>query len=620
MQNTEPKKGMARLLELAFIKKGLSFSACALAVVSVAASFAPFIAIYYIIRELCVPSMAAGAYDTVYLRKLGWIAAASAIGAIALNWAALLCSHAAAFTTIYRLKLDFTRRIAALPLGFHTANATGKLRKVLDENIEKLEGFIAHQLPDIAGSAAMPVIALVILFLFDWRFGLACIAPLLASYLIQSLAFASKPAQTFLKKYQDSLDDMNSAAVEYVRGISVVKAFNQTIYSFRKFHESIKAYGTFVVNYTRSFESCWVAFMVIIHHVFVFLLPLVILLASRESDYARFALSALFYIIFSFSLVMPFTKLIYVSEGGRQIAEGIERMDKLLAAPSLSEPAVPKTANEYSIAFNGVSFYYEGAAAPYAPARERSCATPTAGAPAPATPPPALLNVSFTAKQGEITALVGPSGGGKSTIAHLIPRFYDVVAGEITIGGVDIRGMANEYLMSLVSFVFQDVFLFKQSVASNILVGNQNASREQMIAAAKAAQCHEFIEKLPQGYETVIGAKNVHLSGGERQRIVIARAMLKNAPILVLDEATAFADPQNERLIQCAFEELMKDKTVIIIAHRLSTVRGADKIIVLEKGAVVETGKHDDLIEAGGRYSKMWEQYSAALDWRLGKR
>jgi ATP-binding cassette subfamily B protein len=617
---TPRKKGIPRLLELAFFKKGLTASACVLSVISVAVSFTPYIAIYYIIRELVshfADARALTAGGTALMIRLGVLAVAGAAGAILLNWLALLCSHIAAFTTLCRLKIDFTAHIAALPLGFHTANASGKLRKIVDENIEKLEGFIAHQLPDLAGALAMPVITVAILFVFDWRLGLASFVPIVLSYLVQMAAFGSKPSQVFIKKYQDSLEDMNNAAVEYVRGISVVKAFNQTVFSFRKFRETIAVYGKFVMDYTMSFQTHWQVFMVIIHHIHLFLLPVIILLAGGAADYGAFALASLFYLIFSFFIATPFTRLMYVAELGRQIADGIGRMDAILDIPPLPESENPKTTAEYSVAFENVTFYYEGGeASPHAPKPAASALPPSAGDSPPATPP-ALSGVSFTAKQGEVTALVGPSGGGKSTIAHLIPRFYDVDEGAITIGGTDIRAMSGEYLMSLVSFVFQDVFLFKQSVLENIKIGNKNASRDEAIAAARAAQCHEFAEKLPAGYDTVIGAKNVHLSGGEKQRIVIARAILKDAPILVLDEATAFADPENESLIQKALERLMKNKTVIIIAHRLSTVRGADNIVVIDKGNVAETGAFQSLAASGGRFSRMWKEYAGTLEWAI---
>jgi ATP-binding cassette subfamily B protein len=593
------KTGMARLWELAFRKKFLVIGSCFFSVISVAVSFVPFIAVYYLIRELVSHAADLGGLDRAYMMRLGWFAAGGAAAAVFLNFIALMFSHVAAFTTLYGLKLEFTRHLASLPMGFHTENSTGKLRKIVDENIEKLEGFIAHQLPDLTGSAAMPVFTLVILFVFDWRLGLASLVPIIAAYLIQVIAMGSKNAQNFVNKYQNSLEDMNNAAVEYVRGISVVKAFNQTIYSFRKFYQTIKDYGDFVFKYTISWENSMVFFMLIINHVYLFLIPLIILIASGaalagSAAYGAFALTALFYLVFSVSLSTPFTKLMYVSQNSKLILNGIERMDKVLDTPPLTETSSPKTAAEYSVAFDRVTFTYNGEGESIA-----------------------IQDVSFTARQGEVTALVGPSGSGKSTLAHLIPRFYETGAGAVKIGGVDIRDMSSEYLMSIVSFVFQEVFLFKQSIMDNILIGNKNAGREDAIAAAMAAQCHEFVEKLHQGYDTVIGTKNIHLSGGERQRLVIARAILKNAPIIVLDEATAFADPENEQKIQRAFEELMKNKTVIIIAHRLSTVRGADKIVVIDRGRLVEEGTHDALVKARGRYSRMWEHYTGAMNWGI---
>jgi ATP-binding cassette subfamily B protein len=588
------KTGMLRLWELASRKKALVICSCVLAVASVAVSFTPFLAVYYIIKELVAHFADLSALDAGTMTRLGWLACGGAAAAITLNFFALMCSHVAAFTTLYVLKLDFTRHIASLPLGFHTENSTGKLRKIVDENIEKLEGFIAHQLPDLAGSLAMPLAALAILFVFDWRLGLASLVPVILGYLIQTAAFGNSLMHVFMKKYQDSLEDMNNAAVEYVRGISVVKAFNQTIFSFRKFHGIIKNYGKFCLGFTMAFKNYMAAFLLIINHVYLFLIPVIIILSGRVTDYGGFALASVFYLVFSVSLATPFTKLLYVSRLGEQIADGIARMDRVLDAVPLKKTSLPRTTHGYSVSFENVAFTYNA---------ENEAV--------------ALKGVSFTAKQGEVTALAGPSGSGKSTIAHLIPRFYDVAEGAIKIGGVDVRDMSTDYLMSIVSFVFQDVFLFKQSIMDNIKIGDPNAAREQVIAAARAAQCHEFVERLPDGYDTVVGTKNIHLSGGERQRVVIARAILKNAPVIVLDEATAFADPENEQKIQAAFEELMKDKTVIIIAHRLSTVRGADKILVVERGRIVEEGRHGDLVNAKGRYSRMWEQYTGAVSWTI---
>jgi len=601
--NTENRKsGMARLWQLAFTKKALAVSAAALSVISTIVSFVPFIAIYYIIQELVLHMNDIGALDGGYMVRLGWLAGGGAIAAVFLNFTALMCSHLAAFKTLYQLKLEFTHHIASLPLGFHTANSTGKLRKIVDENIEKIEGFIAHQFPDMIGSFTTPIVALVVLFLFDWRMGLGCLVPLIVLFIIQGIALGGGRSQEQVKQYQDALESMNNAAVEYVRGVSVVKAFNQTIFSFRKFYETIKNYGDWALAYTKGFKAPYVLFMAILHNIYVFLTPIIIWLSGGVTDYTQFALSAIFYLIFSLALPGSVLKILFVSQMGKQIADGVDRMDKVLNEAPLKETASPKTTKNYSVAFEDVSFSYQGLSS----ADEANSTE-------------ALSHISFAAKQGEITALVGPSGSGKSTIAHLIPRFYDVASGHIKIGGVDIRDMNSDYLMSIVSFVFQDVFLFKQSILDNIRIGNKDAGREDVIAAAKAAQCHEFIEKLPQGYDTVIGTKNVHLSGGERQRLVIARAILRDAPIIVLDEATAFADPENEQKIQLAFEQLMKDKTVIIIAHRLSTVRGASKIIVIDGGNVAEEGRHDELVSAGGRYSRMWTQYTGAANWAIKK-
>ena len=599
--NPNQKTGMARMWELAFTKKALALGACTLAILGSAVSFAPFLAIYAIIRELALNLQDLAALDTARMIRLGWLAGGSAIAAIAINFLALMCSHLAAFKTLYLLKLRFTNHLAGLPMGFHTENSTGKVRKIVDENIEKIEGFIAHQLPDIVGSFATPLCVLVILFVFDWRLGVATLVPIIVLYALQSI-YAGKNSAAFITKYQDSLEDMNNSAVEYVRGISVVKAFSQTVYSFRKFYDSIKTYGDFALAYTKSFKTGYVMFLTILNHIYIFLVPVIIFIFGRTDDYVRFAMSALFYLIFSVALTAPFLRLMYVSQKGRQIADGIARMDKILNVKPLDETKNPQTAIGFSVSFEDVLFAYHNL-------RESESDEDTTLE--------ALRGVSFTAKQGAVTALVGPSGSGKSTIAHLIPRFYDVAAGAIKIGGVDIRDMSSEYLMSIVSFVFQDVFLFQQSILDNIKIGDKNATREQVIAAAKAAQCHEFVERLPNGYDTVIGTNNIHLSGGERQRIVIARAILKNAPILVLDEATAFADPENEYKIQLAFERLMHDKTVIIIAHRLSTVRGADKIVVVDEGQIAEQGRHDELVSAGGRYSRMWAQYTASMSWSL---
>lgn len=383
-------------------------------------------------------------------------------------------------------------------------------------------------------------------------------------------------------------------SVEYVRGMSVVKAFNQTASSFKKLQEAISGYTEWVLKFSLGWQNCMPAFTTIINNIYLILVPVGILIGSNTSNFKEFSMKFIFYLLFVPAIAGVLNKIMYISESFMQIDGNVARMDEILNIPEMPETANPQKPQGEDVVFDHVSFTYTGN-------NEEK----------------ALESVSFAAKQGQITAIVGPSGGGKSTIANLISRFWDVTDGKITIGGVDLRDMAQNDLMRQVSFVFQDIFLFKQSILDNIRMGNRNATEEQVIAAAKAAQCHEFISKLPEGYHTVVGTKGVHLSGGERQRIAIARAIIKDSPIIVLDEATAFSDPENEYLIQKAFEKLMQNKTVIIIAHRLSTIRNADKIIVMEKGQIVESGKHDDLVAAGGRYFQMWNHYTEAINWKL---
>lgn len=591
----QQKVGVARLFEIAGAKKGLVVVSCILSVLSTLASFFPYVCIYYIMKELLEHAADLSSADGGLLIRYGWMAFLSMAASFALMFVSIVCSHVAAFRILYLLKIAFAKHVATLPLGFHTSHSTGKLRKVMDDNIEKIEGFIAHQLPDLAGSIAAPVVMLGMMLYFDWRMGLVCLLPLVISYIIQAVAFSGSKSKEFLGLYQDYLEDMNNSAVEYVRGMAVVKTFNQTVFSFRRFHRSIVAYKDFALKYTMSMRNAFAAFVVLLNAIGVFLIPAAVLIGSRTADYQAFALSFLFYLVFGSAMSGPVMKLMYVSSSGRQIAGGVERMDRIFAEEPLPAAASPLSPSSYEVSFDRVSFTYmtdEGES-------------------------DALREVSFTARQGQVTALVGPSGSGKSTAAHLVPRFWDVTSGAVRIGGIDVRDMEPEELMRLVGFVFQDVFLFKQSILDNIRAGNPRASLQEVMEAARAAQCHDFIERLPQGYDTVIGTKGVHLSGGEKQRLVIARAMLKNAPILILDEATAFADPENEHRIQLAFERLIRNKTVIVIAHRLSTIRGAGQILVLDEGAVAERGTHDELLARGGKYKRMWETYTGSLSWSI---
>lgn len=589
-----PKTGMARLMELAATKKPLVILSGIFSALASLVSFVPYIAIYLIVHEILRVLPDLSGINSQLMINYGWLAFGGTVGNVLLYFAALSFSHLAAFGTLYELKVNFATHLAKVPLGFHVMIGSGKLRKISDENIEKVEAFIAHQLPDLIAAFVAPVAMIAILLAVDWRFGLAALVGVAVAFCIQISVYGNEGSKSMMKKYQASLEDMNNASVEYVRGISVVKAFKQTVYSFRRLHDTIKAYTSMVIPYTLAWENSFSAFVALVNNIYLFVVPVGILIGMRTTDFKAFAATFIFYLIFVQSVASILMKIMYVNGNSMKIIGGVEAMDAILAEPELAQPAKPKETASHEVEFSDVIFSYD---------KEGKSQ--------------ALSGVSFTAKQGEITAVVGPSGGGKSTIAHLIPRFFDVNSGRVTIGGVDVREMNTHYLMDQVSFVFQDVFLFKQSVMENIRMGSPTATDEQVIEAAKAAQCHDFILKLPKGYKTVIGTRGVHLSGGERQRIAIARAIVKDSAVVVLDEATAFADPENEHLIQKAFETLMKNKTVVMIAHRLSTVRGADNIVVVDGGRVIEQGNHDSLIEKRGKYSSMWNTYMDTAAWTM---
>ena len=593
-KETKPKTGLARCMELASDRKVLVFLAAVLSSLAAIASFIPYIAVYFMIRSIISAFPDLGQLDMGKVMSYGWMALAGIIANILLYFLAIFSSHMAAFGTLYDLKVLFADHITKIPLGYHLTLGSGRLRKIMDENIESVEGFIAHQFPDFVASITAPIVMVIILFAVDWRFGLASLVGIILAFVAEFIGFGSGAMKENMAKYQRASEEMNNASVEYVRGMSVVKAFNQTASSFKKLQEAISGYTEWVLKFSLGWQNCMPAFTTIINNIYLIIVPVGILIGANTSDFTEFAMKFIFYLLFVPAIAGVLNKIMYISESFMQIDGNVARMDEILNIPEMPETAHPRRPKGEDVAFAHVSFTYT----------ENS-------------EEKALEDVSFTAKKGQITAIVGPSGGGKSTIANLISRFWDVSDGKITIGGVDVRDMAQDELMRQVSFVFQDIFLFKQSILDNIRMGNENATEEQVIAAAKAAQCHDFISKLPDGYHTVVGTKGVHLSGGERQRITIARAIIKDSPIIVLDEATAFSDPENEYLIQKAFEKLMQGKTVIIIAHRLSTIRNADKIIVMEKGHLVETGKHDELVSAGGRYAQMWDHYTEAIDWKI---
>ena len=524
----------------------------------------------------------------------GWLALGGIIANILLYFLAIFCSHLAAFGTLYELKVKFAEHITKIPLGYHLTIGSGRLRKIMDENIESVEGFIAHQFPDFVASVTAPIVMVILLFAIDWRFGIASLVGIILAFIVQFMGYGSGAMKENMGKYQIALEDMNNASVEYVRGMPVVKAFNQTANSFEQLKHAISQYTEWVLKFSLGWQNCMPAFTTIINNIYLVLIPVGILIGTNAVNQKEFLMTFIFYLLFVPAVAGILNKIMYVSESFMQINGNVARMDEIFNIPVLKDTQISKTFDNDNVTFDNVSFSYTG--------KENELA---------------IKNVSFEAKQGEITAIVGLSGGGKSTIANLISRFWDVTSGSIKIGNVDVREVGTNDLMKHISFVFQDIFLFKQSIFDNIRMGNPNATKEQVISASKAAQCHDFISKLPNGYDTVVGTQGIHLSGGERQRIAIARAIIKDAPIIVLDEATAFSDPENEYLIQKAFEKLMQDKTVIMIAHRLSTIRNANKIIVMENGRLIESGKHNDLIQKNGRYAEMWKHYTEAIDWKV---
>ena len=590
----KPKKGLSRCLELAADKKGLVIGSMILSSLAAIASFVSYLAIYLIIREIIQIYPDFSLLDVKVIISYAWFAIAGIFANILIYFLALLCSHLAAFGTLYELKIIFAKHLTKIPLGYHYLIGSGRMRKIMDENIESIEGFIAHQLPDLVASFTAVVVMMIILLAIDWRYGLVSMLGIVLAVLTQFLGYGGKEAKKNMQNYQTALEDMSSASVEYIRGMSVIKAFNQGGGFFKKLDAAFERYTQFAIAFSMGWKNWMPAFTTIINNIYLFLIPLGIYLAKHTTNYPAFVTTFIFYLIFVPSIAGVLNKIMYISESFMKINGDVARMDEILNIPENKEALHSSSIKDTAIILDHVSFAYD---------KKEDIK--------------ALDNVSFKIPQGKITAIVGPSGGGKSTIANLICRFYDVDAGNIKIGDVDIRDLKTAALMETISFVFQDTFLFKISIKENIRIGKPDATDEEIIRVAKLAQCHDFIMKLPQGYDTLIGVAGTYLSGGEKQRITIARAMIKNAPILVLDEASSFCDIENEYLIQKALRQLMKNKTVIMIAHRLSTVQYADQIIVLEQGRLIEKGRHDELLKNNGRYAAMWHDYTEAKQWKV---
>lgn len=591
------KKGLPRLFEIAGEKKGLLILAGVLSALSACCMLIPYLAVYQVLNNLLENAGEINNVDKEYLTDWGWIAFAGLIGGLLLLYGALMSSHMAAFRILYGLRVRLSEHIGRLPLGYLNNSSTGAIKKALEQNVEKIELFIAHTIPDLVNAAATVAVMFVLFFSLNGWMAAACLLAIVISILVQFSLMFGRKSKDFFRQYFDTSEQMSASAVQYVRGMPVVKIFGQTVASFRQFSQSIYAFKKYALHVCDTYQPGMVWFTVLLNSIVTFILPVGLLLLSREPGNVVLAGVYLFFIILGPGVAAPFHKLTFLASNTREIDEGVSRLDAIFEEKPVPEPVIPQSPHKHDIRFEHVSFSYENT-------KET-------------TRTEALKDISFTAHAGEITALVGPSGSGKSTIANLIPRFWDVTQGAIKIGGINIREIATGQLMDRVSFVFQDSFLFFDTLYENIRVGKPDATEEEVHAAARAAQCDEFIGRLPQGYQTLIGEGGVYLSGGEEQRVFVARAILKNSPILVLDEATAFADPENEYKMQLALQELIKDKTVIIIAHRLSSIISANQIIVLKEGEIVQKGVHAELSRKEGVYKKMWDAYTDAFQWTL---
>ena len=593
------KKGVARLFEIAGERKGLLILAGILSAGSACCMLVPYLSVYQVANELLQNAGNISQADSGHMIRWGWIAFAGLTGGLLLLYASLMASHIAAFRILYGLRIKLAEHIGRLPLGYLNGTSTGAIKKTMEQNIEKIETFIAHTIPDLVNVLATVVIMFTLFFTLNGWIAAVCLLAIALGIGLQCTMMFGKAGQEFMQTYFDTQEKMSASAVQYVRGMPVVKIFGQSIRSFRQFNKEIEAYKTYALKVCDTYQPGMVVFMVLLNSIVTFILPVGLLILSGQPQNIAFAAVYLFFIILGPGVATPIYKLTFLGSSTKEIDEGVTRLDRIFSEKTMPESLNPQNPHGYDITFTDVSFAYEN----------KTEATRT----------DALHHINFTARAGEITALVGPSGSGKSTIANLIPRFWDVEQGEIKIGGTNVKNIATEQLMDLVSFVFQDSFLFFDTIYENIRVGNPHATREQVIAAAQAAQCDEFIQHLPKQYDTIIGEEGVYLSGGEEQRISVARAILKNSPILVLDEATAFADPENEYKMQLAIQKLIRDKTVIIIAHRLSSILSANRIVVLKEGCVVQQGTHEELCRQEGVYKKMWDAYTDASQWTLNK-
>ena len=584
------ESNLKRLLEYAGGYKYLTIASWILSALSALVALLPFVYIWKVIKE--VLNAAPNYGDVQELSHNGWMAVVFAVAAILIYITALICSHLAAFRVQANMRMRAMHHIVTLPMGFMDGIGSGKVRKIVYESSAATETYLAHQLPDKASALATPVGLIVLLLVFDWRLGLLSLLPVAAAFIIMSVMTGKRMAKK-MEEYNNALGQMAGEAVEYVRGISVVKTFGQSVFSFRRFKEAIDNYEKWVIAYTKDLRFPMMCYTTLVNGIFAVLIAVALVMASGGVT-NEFLLNLVYYIIITPIITLTLTKIMYASENKLIVADAMSRIDSIMEMEPLPETDHPKHPKDNSVELSGVSFRYKDA--------ERN----------------ALENISLTIKPGEHVAFVGPSGGGKTTLASIVARFWDVNSGSVKIGGVNVKDIPKEELMDTVSFVFQDSKLLKTSILENVRMAKPDASRGEILKALHDAQCDDILEKMPQGVDTVVGAKGVYLSGGEQQRISIARVMLKNAPVLILDEATAFADPDNEAKVQAAFSVLAKGKTVLMIAHRLSTVTGADRIVVIRDGKIEETGTHGQLKDKDSLYAEMWRQYNKAAKWKVG--
>lgn len=592
MDTNKRKTGLARLIEIAGTKRRLLIGAMLLAVITAIVQFVPIIAVYNILIELAEHALDPSLIDKAYIWLWSYIALGAFFAFGVLTFASLMLSHIAAFNILYEIRMQLVQKMVRLPLGFFSRRASGELKKIMSDDVERIELFIAHHIPDIVTALLFPLILVSYMFAVDWRLAIVVLAVLAMAFYVMGRMYTGKKIREVSKRYVETLGRMNASIVEYIRGIQVVKTFTESTNAYRKLNDDIKEYRKFANEVNVQYQPTYVGFLTILSSALLFIIPVAVWLLVGSASYATFVPVLLMFLFFGVAVFFPVLKLLWIGSFLNQNNMGVQKIDDILYMDEIEEPDIPRHPKDASVEFRNVSFAYDTT--------------------------PILKAISFISHPGTITALVGPSGAGKSTVAMLAARFWDVQSGEILIGGVPVKEIPTSVLMDNVAFVFQDNMLFFDTIEENIRMGNKTATFEEVARAACAAQCHEFIESLPNGYQTLVGEGGIYLSGGEAQRIALARAILKDSPIILLDEATAFADPENEGKILAAFSHLIKGKTVLVIAHRLSTITNADRILYVDKGVIAEQGTHEQLLALKGEYARMWETYDRAKRWTIG--